>query len=329
MESLMESFSSTHPAQLGIICGMAMANAVALYLINRCKRRQHEAPQFRWTTRRNAFWALIATCVAASCFLDFLFPIDGRVVLPVKSYVFAFPLGLLDLYFSDTNGVPLKVMTGATLWCSTVILRQLFVDAWFGTPVDTLVFVTELTPLTPLLELTRYVVSLLGVGLLSDLLFSPMHRMTHHPRIYKHHHKSHHEYTNKLTALVLYHGNLLDDFLMPFTTAIGGFFYTLLLSEFGVEGQAFSNVTGYLIVFNTLLSHSHDIRCARLLAPLPDELNFVAYHYVHHVSPANNFGLTEPSDKLWDYLLGVKTIAKLEDFAEKEDIGSDGTKKAQ
>ena len=208
-------------------------------------------------------------------------------------------------------------MAGASLWCSTVILRQVFLDAWFGREVDTVVFVTELTPLTPFAEMIRYVFSLLGVGLLSDLLFSPMHRMTHHPRIYKHHHKSHHEYTNKLTALVLYHGQLLDDFLMPFTTTFGGFLYILLLSKVGLEGQAFSNFTGYLMVFNTLLSHSHDIRCARLLAPLPDGLNFVAYHYVHHVSPANNFGLTEPSDLIWDYLLGVKTIAKLEDFEEK------------
>ena len=114
---------------------------------------------------------------------------------------------------------------------------------------------------------------------------------------------------------------------MPFTTALGGFLYTILLGKvLGIEGQAFSNLMGYLIVFNTLLSHSHDIRCARLLAPLPDELNFVAYHYVHHISPSNNFGLTEPSDKLWDCLLGVKTIAKLEDFVEKE---GDTVKKAQ
>jgi len=316
--SMMErALASTHPVQLGIICGVAFANSAALVLLNKHKRSQQQAPQFSWTTRRNAFWSFIATCVMTSCVLDRFFAIDSKFILPIKSYVFAFPLGLLDLYFSDTKGVPLKVMAGASLWCSTVILRQVFLDAWLGREVDTVVFVTDLTPLTPFAEMIRYVFSLLGVGLLSDLLFSPMHRMTHHPRIYKHHHKSHHEYTNKLTALVLYHGQLLDDFLMPFTTTVGGVLYILLLSKLGLEGQAFSNVTGYLMVFNTLLSHSHDIRCARLLAPLPDGLNFVAYHYVHHISPANNFGLTEPSDLIWDYLLGVKTIAKLEDFEEK------------
>ncbi len=36
-------------------------------------------------------------------------------------------------------------------------------------------------------------------------------------------------------------------------------------------------MSGYLIIFNTLLSHAHDTRCARLMAPVPDGLNFVAY----------------------------------------------------
>ncbi len=38
------------------------------------------------------------------------------------------------------------------------------------------------------------------------------------------------------------------------------------------------------------------------------------YHYVHHLSPSNNFGLTEPSDRLWDAILGVRTVKKLEEF---------------
>ena len=143
-----------------------------------------------------------------------------------------------------------------------------------------------------------------------------MHRLSHRYG-YKYNHKEHHEYTNKLTALVLYHGTLLDDFLMPFTTTIGGILYVLAANQLGFMADSFSNVTAYLVVFNTVLSHAHDIRCSRLLAPLPDELNFVAYHYVHHLSPANNFGLTEPSDKFWDYILGVKTIAKLDDLVVK------------
>merc|ERR1711871_239753 len=150
---------------------------------------------------------------------------------------------------------------------------------------------------------------LVSVGLLSDLIFSPMHRLMHHSLVYKHHHKEHHEYTNQLTSLVLYHGTLLDDFLMPLTTTVGGALYTWLLGYFfGLESEAFSNVSMYLLIFNTLLSHAHDIRCARLMAPLPDTLNFVAYHYQHHLSPSHNFGLTEPSDIVWDKILGVSTI---------------------
>jgi sterol desaturase/sphingolipid hydroxylase (fatty acid hydroxylase superfamily) len=320
----MEALPTTHPAQLAAIAVVAIADIVGLYVINRYKK-SHPAPQLSWERRRNAFWLLIALSVSTSCILDIYFPIDVKFIMPIKSYVFAFPLGLLDLYFSDTKGVPMKVILGAGLWCSTAILRNMAVDSWFGRPVDTLFIINEFTFTTPILEMIRYVFSLLGVGLLSDLLFSPMHRATHSPLLYKQHHKSHHEYTNKLTALVLYHGHLLDDWLMPLTTTVGGFFYTFLLSQFGLMGEAFSNLTAYVMIFNTLLSHAHDIRCARLLAPLPDELNFVAYHYVHHISPSQNFGLTEPSDQVWDYLLGVKTIVKLDDLQGKQN----GNKKMQ
>ena len=50
----------------------------------------------------------------------------------------------------------------------------------------------------------------------------------------------------------------------------------------------------------------------------PPRLNFVAYHYVHHLSPGCNYGLTEPSDMVWDRLLGVSTIKKLADFELKD-----------
>ncbi|KAL7548929.1 hypothetical protein ACHAWF_012186 [Thalassiosira exigua] len=308
---------STHPVQLWAMAAMAAADVVGLIVLNRHKR-SNPAPTFTWEARRNAFWALIAVSVGISCYLDVHYDIDAKVIMSIKAYLFAFPLGLLDLYFSDTKGVPMKVTLGASLWCSTVILRNLAIDGWFGRPVDTVVMLKDFKLTTLPVEMARYVPSLLGIGLCSDFLFSPMHRVTHSPRLYQGHHKEHHEYTNKLTALVLYHGALLDDFLMPFTTTIGGFVYMLLLNQLGLIGSAFSNFTAYLYVFNTLLSHAHDVRCSRLLAPLPDELNFVAYHYVHHLSPGNNYGLTEPSDKLWDYLLGVNTIVKLDDLIGKQ-----------
>ena len=108
---MMESaLASTHPVQLGIICGVAFANSAALVLLNKHKRSQHRAPEFSWTTRRNAFWALIATCVTTSCVLDRFFAIDGKFILPIKSYVFAFPLGAGSVFFryqgraTESNG---------------------------------------------------------------------------------------------------------------------------------------------------------------------------------------------------------------------------------
>ena len=213
------------------------------------------------------------------------------------------------------------MLLGAALWCSTMLLRQRLVDALYGGAEGLPPFVQrELSPWSLLVEYVRYVVTLVGVGLLSDLLFSPLHRLVHHPRLYRFHHKEHHQYTNHLTALVLYHGALLDDFLMAFiTVGVGGFLYVLLFSLVGLEAVAISSVSVYLMVYNTLLSHAHDVRCSRLLAPVPDSLNYVAYHYVHHLSPSNNYGLTKPSDLLWDWLLGVRTIRKIEEVAPAKD----------
>ena len=312
----------SHPVQLTAI-GLACAlDVIGLVLLNRHKAaRPAEAAActWSWAARRNAYWLLIGSFVVLAVALDVYYPI-GQYALAVKAYAFAFPLGLLDLYFSQTRGVPLKVLLGATLWCSTVLLRQRLVNAWYGGAEGLPPFVLrELSPRSLLIECVRYVAVLVGVGLLSDLLFSPLHRLAHHPRLYRFHHKEHHQYTNHLTALVLYHGALLDDFLMPFTTLVGGFLYVLLLGLAGLEAEAFSNVSGYLVIYNTLLSHAHDVRCSRLLAPLPDSLNFVAYHYVHHLSPSNNYGLTKPSDLLWDWLLGVRTIRKIEEVVSAKD----------
>ena len=314
--------AETHPVHLALLAAAACANGLVLVFLNSRKQRTSEQGRaaasagIAWSTKRRAYWGLIAASVGLSWWLDVWFNLHWLLV-PVKAYIMAFPLGLLDLHFSATAGVPLKVVAGAGLWCSTVFLRWLLINAFFGFSSDnpvTGVQVREASVAVVLREAVRFVVSLPFLGILSDLIFSPMHRLSHHPRLYSRHHKEHHEYTNKLTSLVLYHGALLDDFLMPLTTSFGGAIWAILLGCVGLQHEAFSNVMEYLIIFNTLLSHAHDTRCARLMAPLPDELNFVAYHYVHHLSPVNNFGLTEPSDRIWDWLLGVNTVRKLQDF---------------
>ena len=312
-----------HPVQLAAVCAAAVVDVFGLIALNRYKRDQSQPCRWCWSQKRLAYWSLMAALTFVALWLDFNYPISA-FLMPVKAYCFAFLVGLLDLFFSRTRGVPLQVIAGAALWCSTVLIRQFVLGRTFGS-ITHPVIVRELSLRVVLVEVLRYVGSLPLIGLLSDLIFSPMHRLAHSPSLYKGHHKVHHEYTNNLTALVLYHGALLDDFLMPFTTAIGGFLYVCVLSLFSLEAEAFSNVSGYLIIFNTLMSHAHDVRCARLMAPLPDSLNFVAYHYVHHLSPSNNFGLTEPSDLLWDKILGVRTICKHDAFVDS----SSGEVKAQ
>lgn len=329
----------THPVQSSIIVAAISIDIVGLYLINKYKKKESattlqektagdaQNDDSRWRVRRNAYWLLIAMSFIFSWSLDVYFAISP-VLYPLKAYAMAFPVGLLDLYFSNTEGVPMKVILGAALWCSTVYFRFMFGNLYFQRGDEAASKYGLIAPDGKVIsdfgfsilctEALRYVIGLPFVGILSDLIFSPMHRLTHHPKLYSAHHKVHHEYTNKLTALVLYHGALLDDFLMPFCTCLGGTLYLILLSLIGLQEQAYSNVTGYLMIFNTLLSHAHDTRCARLLAPLPDDLNFVAYHYVHHLSPCNNYGLTKPSDAIWDKLLGVNTIRRLEDFEQNK-----------
>ena len=334
----------THPVQLASIALLGALNAAGLAIINARKRApggDHDGKPspVPWARRRNAFWLLISLLFAAAVGLDVWFPQVDPAVMSVKAYVFAFPVGLLDLHYSSTKGVPSMVILGAFLWCSTLLIRQYFVDEWYGYEHDGAFFgngtvggparvspriVVDVSPRSLAVELFRYVLMLPCVGLLSDLFFSPMHRVAHHPKLYASNHKVHHEYTHKLTSLVLYHGSVLDDFLMPLTTFVGGCLYVLLLGTVGLQHEAFSSVGGYLIVMNTLLSHSHDIRCSRLMAPLPDSLNFVAYHYVHHMSPNRNFGLTEPSDQIWDWILGVNTIKKMDPSGGAKSAGSTG-----
>ena len=136
---------------------------------------------------------------------------------------------------------------------------------------------------------------------LSDLIFSPMHRLAHHPRHGPHHHKEHHEYTNQLTALVLYRRAA-----RRFSDAgdhDGGRrdVHPAALARRSARRQALlERLAAAAVIFNTLLSDAHDVRCARLMAPLADSLNFVADHYEHHLSPAVLRASCEPSDVIWD-----------------------------
>ena len=128
------------------------------------------------------------------------------------------------------------------------------------------------------------------VGAFSDMFFSPIHRLMHHPKIYKGNHKVHHEYVNQLTSLVQFHATLFDDLFMPLTVTLGRICMQIIFTPI-LPGFAVSNWVMYLNPIHQSFSHAHDVRCAHIIAPLPESLNFSAYHYVHHLSPCNNYGL--------------------------------------
>eukprot|EP00928_Gymnodinium_smaydae_P008645 TRINITY_DN13146_c0_g1_i1.p1 TRINITY_DN13146_c0_g1~~TRINITY_DN13146_c0_g1_i1.p1 ORF type:complete len:317 (-),score=51.40 TRINITY_DN13146_c0_g1_i1:231-1181(-) len=294
----------SHPAQLAIVGGLFAANVASLFWINRIKAKGSTCT-WSWKQKRAAYWSYMLAAVVGGCWMDQRY-VANEYLLAMKAYVLAFPVGLLDFYFSDVKFVSAKAIVGAGLWCSTLMLQLFCIQSCYGR--DATSVMPDFSPASLLREGVRFLVYVLCIGMLSDLIFSPMHRLAHLPQTYQYHHKVHHEYTNKLTSLVLYHGALLDDFLMPFTTTSGGMVYNWLASLVGLQAYTYSNVCGMLITFNTLFSHAHDVRCASLMVPLPDALNFSAYHRLHHLHPSSNFGLTQPSDVVWDAILGQRTI---------------------
>lgn len=147
-----------------------------------------------------------------------------------------------------------------------------------------------MTPEIILKELLCYGLYLPFVGACSDLFFSPIHRLMHHPRIYKGNHKIHHEFVNELTSLVQFHATLFDDLMMPITVTFGRIVMLMMVRPF-MPGFSVSNWVMYLNPIHQSFSHAHDIRCAHIIAPIPEAINFSAYHYVHHLSPCNNYGL--------------------------------------
>lgn len=312
----MGSFAQqTHPAQWSVLGLLLLVNIYGLLLVNRLKQRGSIC-NHTWATKRNSYWAYMIIAAALVCCLDRNFEIS-EAFLCIRTYAIVFPLGLVDFYFSECQRVDMKVVAGAILWCLTMYLRVSTVSSLIGP--GKIAILLDFSTTSLMKEVVRFMIVLMGVGFLGDLIFSPLHRLEHHRLTYASHHKVHHEFTNKLTALVLYHGTLLDDFLMPMTTAIGAVIFAELIHWSGFQVYGSSNLSELLMLFNTMFAHAHDVRCANLMFPLPNYLNFSAYHQVHHLNPGKNFGLTLPSDLIWDKLLGVQTATDPALLAEMED----------
>ena len=75
----------------------------------------------------------MAVLLAIEVWLDSRYPISTHM-LPIKAYSFAFSVGLLDLFFSDTRGVPLKVIAGPAARHCVVSVHRVRAGAalWFG-----------------------------------------------------------------------------------------------------------------------------------------------------------------------------------------------------
>lgn len=305
--------SQTHPIHKCVFGGAMLFNVVGLFWLNKLKKDGHD-PKWSWEQKRRLYWAYLVASISASCWMDRRWEIH-ELFLPIKAYALAFPFGLIDFYFSANRHVSPHVFVGATLWGSTLWLRVLLMRTFMAP--DLTQIVTDFSPLSLAKEVLRFVAAAPFCSIFTDLIFSPMHRLEH-AIAYKYHHKKHHSYTNEINSLVLYHGAYLDDFMMPVTMTIGYFAYARLAGALGLGASAFSNVSEWLLLMNTLLSHAHDARCASLILPVPDSLNFAAYHRVHHLNVARNFGLTLPSDIIWDKILGVNTIEMDTEKAEKE-----------
>lgn len=292
-----------HPIHLAVF-GLAMGvNIAGVQWTNAIKAKGHKC-HWSWAEKRTVYYAYMLSIMALDCCLNRYFEISYYFVI-IKIYALAFPLGLIDYYFSDVDKISMNTIVGSALWCSTVLIRLWLSRRLLG--VDGTFIVDDFSLLSLGKEYLRFTMAAVWQGMLSDLIFSPMHRLEH-VFLYAKNHKHHHEYVNKLAMPVLYHGTYIDDFFMPVTTTFGGFMYMMMASCFGMAGSTYSNVVDWLIIYNMLFSHAHDVRVANLLLPVPPALNFAAYHRVHHLAPGNNFGLTLPSDLIWDKLLNVQTI---------------------
>ena len=136
-----------------------------------------------------------------------------------------------------------------------------------------------------------------------------MHRLAHHPRLYRGHYKEHHEYTNQLTALVLYHGALLDDFLMPVTTTVGGALYILLLSLVGLEERPSQRERLLGDLQHAALPRARrPLRTADGAAARLAQLRRVPLRAPPE--PVEQLRPHRASDIIWDRILGVSTVRK-------------------
>jgi hypothetical protein len=272
----------------------------------------------------------MAVALLVGAYMDSRYDVTPDIWCPIRAYVFSFPVGLIDYYFAAPS-VTLRhipVLVGTIWWGYATTTARFHLSRWLlgGNEGDQSTDTTSPLQLAGHdvglaasdsggihlaaafgTEFLRFLVNVVLIGVLSDLFFSPSHRLTH-KFLYDKQHSIHHRYhPHELTTLVVYYAGAMDNFLMGGSITLGGILCDLFLLRYPLLKS--SNVTLQLVIYNTLFSHAHDIRANDLLLPfLPSGLNFAAYHRVHHQFPHRNFGFTFLTDGLWDLAFRETTV---------------------
>ena len=148
----------------------------------------------------------------------------GLALITTKANASAFSLALLDLSFSSVERISFRSIFGAWTWNATSCVSMWILCTRFGGCDQMMICsISDLqNPARLFMEYFRFVLLLIFSGIITDLVFPPMHRLTHSSRwLYTRHHARHHEYRSRLTSLVLFHGEELDNLLMAACPIVG------------------------------------------------------------------------------------------------------------
>ena len=263
-----------------------------------------------------AHYAILLSGYVVSVLFDYYVPTSlSWAYTTLLAYVIGYASSLVDFYVSQVESMPvMEILPGMALWSSSSLVVACFQHYYLSDANSedlTILNPREILSLRSLgWQYCAFLVNLLCRGFFTDLFFSPLHRYMHVASHYQTQHKKHHAYVRSLTNLVLYYGTLLDDFLMPVTTVLGGFLSLWLEDATGRTGLLNpSNLVTTMILTQLPYSHASDQRLASLFCPLPKSLNFIDYHLQHHLDPQTNFGLLVITDMIWDAILGTTTVA--------------------
>ena len=201
--------SSGDKVQLGYVAALWILNTVGLQILNHWQTIGRKKPTGYILICSN--YALLCSLLFGAVCMDTYFPTSntyiGLVLITMKANASSFTLALLDFYFSSVEYVSLRTIIGALTWSSTACVSMWILTTFFGGWDQMLRCKISdlLNPTRLLAEYCRFVALLLFSGLITDLIFSPMHRLTHSSRwLYTRLHSRHHEFRSRLTSLVLF-----------------------------------------------------------------------------------------------------------------------------